>query len=240
MTGNQESRLSDDKDFEREVVRYLRDNPDFFERHLDLLSDMILPHPHQGTISLVERQVSVLRDQKTELKKKFQQLIENAQQNEKLNSQLNRLILDLLDAPDFDSLLQMTQQRLKSDFNADAVVIRLFNSGASVLKSHPDLVDWSEPALGAFEKVIQGRKPVCGSLKPGQLDALFNDYADIVRSAALIPLVESESNKKCYGLLAIGSRDPQRFRTDMGTMFLSHLSHVLTRILKLQLASDAA
>ncbi len=239
MSTSQEHPIIDDKEFEREVVRYLRDNPNFFERHLELLADMILPHQPQGTISLIERQVSVLRDQKQDLKQRLQQLLDNAKQNENLSTRMNQLILDLLDSNDFDSLLALIQQRLKTDFNADAVVIRLFNSeDASALRSHPDIVDWSEPALGAFEKVIAGRKPVCGTLKPGQLDALFNDYADVVRSAALIPLMESETSKKCFGLLAIGSHDPQRFRANMGTMFLSHLSHVLTRILKLQLANN--
>lgn len=237
MSNRQENPITVDKEFEREIVRYLRDNPDFFERHLDLLADMLLPHQPQGAVSLIERQVSVLRDQKQELKQRLQQLTDYARQNEDLSSRLNQLILDLLDADDFETLLSLIQQRLKSDFEADAVVIRLFNSGAPVLKAHPDLMDWSEPALGAFEKVINGRKPVCGSLKPGQLDALFNDYADVVRSAALIPLVESESSKQCVGLLAIGSQDPQRFRANMGTLFLSHLSHVLTRILKLHLGS---
>lgn len=236
MSSSQENTLSLDKEFEREIVRYLRDNPDFFERHLDLLADMLLPHQPQGAVSLIERQVSVLRDQKHDLKHRLQQLTDHARQNEDLSTRLNKLILDLLDADDFDDLLALIQERLKSDFDADAVVIRLFNnSNAPALKAHPDIMDWSEPAMGAFEKVIDGRKPVCGSLKPGQLDALFSDYADAVRSAALIPLVQSESSKQCVGLLAIGSQDPQRFRANMGTLFLSHLSHVLTRILKLHL-----
>jgi uncharacterized protein YigA (DUF484 family) len=236
MSSSQENTLSLDKEFEREIVRYLRDNPDFFERHLDLLADMLLPHQPQGAVSLIERQVSVLRDQKHDLKHRLQQLTDHARQNEDLSTRLNKLILDLLDADDFDDLLTLIQERLKSDFDADAVVIRLFNnSNAPALKAHPDIMDWSEPAMGAFEKVIDGRKPVCGSLKPGQLDALFSDYADAVRSAALIPLVQSESSKQCVGLLAIGSQDPQRFRANMGTLFLSHLSHVLTRILKLHL-----
>lgn len=238
MSSSQENTLNLDKEFEREIVRYLRDNPDFFERHLDLLADMLLPHQPQGAISLIERQVSVLRDQKHDLKHRLQQLTDHARQNEDLSTRLNKLILDLLDADDFDDLLALIQERLKSDFEADAVVIRLFNnSDAPALKAHPDIMDWSEPALGAFEKVIDGRKPVCGSLKPGQLDALFSDYPDAVRSAALIPLVESESSKQCVGLLAIGSQDPQRFRANMGTLFLSHLSHVLTRILKLHLGA---
>ena len=84
---------------EKLVVKYLRDDPSFFERHLDLLADMILPHDQLGTVSLMERQVQILREQKDSNKRKLNQLIQNAQINEKLSSQVNQLILALLDVP---------------------------------------------------------------------------------------------------------------------------------------------
>jgi len=80
---------------------------------------------------------------------------------------------------------------------------------------------------------------VCGTLKPGQLDALFAAEADDIASAALIPLVESASSRKCYGLLAIGSQDRNRFRADMGTVFLSQLGKILSRVLKKHLEPGA-
>ena len=89
--------------------------------------------------------------------------------------------------------------------------------------------------MGAFEKIIAGRKPICGRLKPGQLESLFNDDAGNIGSAALIPLVENDSSSTCYGMLAIGSHDPHRFRSDMGTLFLKHLGDVLARVLRLHL-----
>ena len=52
-----------DKDTERLIVRYLRDHPEFFETHLDLLADMILTHESGKAVSLIEHQVSILRDQ---------------------------------------------------------------------------------------------------------------------------------------------------------------------------------
>ncbi len=228
----QQEPSQDDKEFERAIVRYLRDHPDFFERHRDLLADMLLPHDAGGVVSLIERQVSVLREQRDEHKQKLQGLIQTAQQNELLNNHIHALILALLDAGSLDEILQIVRARLASDFDAEAVVVRLFNTGHPAMRRQPELVDWSEPALGAFEKVIEGRKPVCGSLKPGQLDALFNDHADNIHSAALIPLVEGVSSRKCYGMLAIGSPDRDRFRAEMGTVFLSQLGKVLTRVLK--------
>lgn len=239
MSTQQDSNLNEmkqnQKEFEREIVRYLRDHPDFFEQHLDLLADMILPHEHGGTVSLVERQVSVLREQKDQYRKKLQTLINMAEQNEKLSQDFNGLILALLDANDLEGVLQIVNERLQADFNADAVSLRLLNSNNPQLQQHPEMMDWSAPVLAAFEKVIEGRRPVCGGLKPQQLDALFEDNASNIQSAALIPLVKSEHSKKCYGLLAIGSEDAQRFRADMGTLFLSHLGKVLSRVLKTHL-----
>ena len=228
----QQDQKIESKDEERDIVRFLRDHPDFFERHQELLADMLLPHETGSAVSLVERQVSVLREQRDDYKKKLQQLVKTAQQNEKLNNHVNALILALLDAESLDEVLQIVQTRLMDDFDAEAVVVRLFNTGHPTMTRVPELVDWSEPVMGAFEKVIEGRKPVCGALKPGQLDALFNDQSDNIVSAALIPLVESVESRKCYGLLAIGSPDRNRFRADMGTVFLSHLGKVLTRVLK--------
>ena len=224
---------SQDKEFEREIVRYLRDHPGFFEQHLDLLADMILPHDQgQGSISLVERQVSVLRDQKEQYRHKLQSLIQVAEQNEKLSSDFNNLILSLLDAPDLNQVLDIINAHLQVDFNADAVSLRLLNSNHPHLQNHPEITDWSTPILATFEKVLAGRQPVCGSLKPAQLEALFAEEADKIKSAALIPLAQSETSNTCYGLLAIGSYSSQRFRADMGTLFLSHLGKVLSRVLK--------
>ena len=231
MTIQQDQKI-ESKDEERDIVRFLREHPDFFERHQELLAEMLLPHETGSAVSLVERQVSVLREQRDDYKKKLQQLVKTAQQNEKLNNHVNALILALLDAETLDDVLQVVQTRLMDDFDAEAVVVRLFNTGHPTMDRLPELVDWSEPVMGAFEKVIEGRKPVCGALKPGQLDALFTDQSDNIVSAALIPLVESVESRKCYGLLAIGSPDRNRFRADMGTVFLSHLGKVLSRVLK--------
>lgn len=219
-------------DQEKSVVKYLRDNPDFFERHLDLLADMILPHSEQGAVSLIERQVQILREQKDAARKKLNTLVQHAEANEKLSGQINQLILALLDAKDLDDVLDIVQTRLSKDFNADTVVVRLFNTGHPAMTSRPDIVDWSEPVMGAFEKIIKERRPACGRLKPGQLESLFSDEAGHIGSAALIPLVENENSKACYGMLAIGSHEQERFRADMGTLFLSQIGKILARVLK--------
>jgi uncharacterized protein YigA (DUF484 family) len=233
----QQEKTDQDLGFEKAVVKYLREHPDFFERHMDLLADMILPHESGKAVSLVERQVSVLREQKDSQRHKLQQLLKNAQANERISDRINHLILALLDAANLDEVLDIVQSRLSTDFEADTVVVKLFDTGHPALKHRPEIVDWSEPVLGAFEKVIRERRPVCGRLKHGQLESLFSDEAGQIASAALIPLVENENSKTCYGMVAIGSHNPERFHAEMGTLFLSHLGKVLTRVIKKRLAA---
>lgn len=231
----QQKRSDEDLEFEKAVAKYLRHHPDFFERHIGLLADMLLPHESGKAVSLIERQVSVLREQKDDMRQRLQSLMHNAQTNERIIERINNLILALLDTTSLDEVLDIVQNQLSKDFEANTVVVKLFDTGHPALKHRPEIVDWSEPVLGAFEKVIRERRPVCGRLKHGQLESLFSDDAGYIASAALIPLVESENSQTCYGMLAIGSHDRERFHAEMGTLFLSHLGKVLTRVIKQRL-----
>ncbi|MDX1432677.1 MAG: DUF484 family protein, partial [Gammaproteobacteria bacterium] len=66
------------------VVEYLRANPEFFSRHPGLLEQLSVPHSCGEAVSLVEYQVSVLRDQIHDLRRRMQVLVANARDNEKL------------------------------------------------------------------------------------------------------------------------------------------------------------
>lgn len=232
MSTQQKRQPKIDQEIERGLVKYLRRHPDFFERHTDLLADITLPHARGGAVSLIERQVSVLRDQKNEHKRRLQNLLHLAHNNEVLSERINALILALMDAITLEDILYVTQSRLVEDFDAYAVVMRLFNKDNPLPIARPEIVNWSEAQKALFANIIADRRPVCGQLNATQLETLFNGQAKSISSVALIPLVEYDDNGKCYGLLAIGSHDRQRFRADMGTLFLSYLGKILARIIK--------
>ncbi|MFV1984092.1 MAG: DUF484 family protein [Thiohalomonadales bacterium] len=227
-----------EREFEKSVVKYLQKNPEFFSREPELLANMLLTHESGSAISLVERQVAVLRQQKDDLKKQLHILIQNSRANEELSNKINSLIIALLGASNIIEFLDIISNQLQKDFKADSVVLRLFQSqfknlqGNSILKTREEFVDWSEPVLGAFEKVIKGRQPVCGNLKKGQLDSLFETQAGTISSAALIPLIDNKETHICYGMLAIGSKDRNHFHAEMGTLFLSHLGEIVSILLK--------
>ena len=57
---------------EEAVREYLEAHPDFFEHNKALLSQLELPHGAGGAVSLVERQVSVLRQKELKLQPRFE------------------------------------------------------------------------------------------------------------------------------------------------------------------------
>ena len=63
---------------EQDIADYLKNHPDFFTHHPELLQQLTIPHSHEeGTISLVEAQLAQQREQiktLTQLLEKFHQL----------------------------------------------------------------------------------------------------------------------------------------------------------------------
>jgi uncharacterized protein YigA (DUF484 family) len=218
------------EEMESEVADYIERHPDFFHRHPNLVTALTLPHPASGkAVSLVERQVVLLREQKLELKHKLQNITQIARSNEELLERFQTLILDLIDSPSLERALQVLESSLRSEFHAEAVVVWLFAPGAGSGSVAPD-----DPRVRIFQRLMDQGRPACGALRPEQITALFGDQVQI-GSGALVPLCEGEG--VCVGLVGIGSADPKRYHPEMGTVFLRHLGAVAARVVRARLGS---
>ena len=83
-------------------MRYLRENPDFFGRHPMLLTDLSLPHDSGEAISLVERQVAILRERNIDMRRRLTHLVGAANTNDTLFEKTRRFTLNMLDCDDLD------------------------------------------------------------------------------------------------------------------------------------------
>ncbi len=212
---------------EHEVVAYLRQHPEFFSRHEALLLQMTLPHPQNGqAISLVERQVAVMREQKQQLREQLQQLTLAARTNEQLMGRFQQLILNLIDSDNLEDAISYIRDALREDFHADAVELLLFNHSGDKNAIDPD-----DSRLQSFAAILEKRETVCGHLRPEQLQLLFGNSGNDIASAVVIPLCEGDADA-CLGLLGIGSIDAKRYHPQMGTMFVNHLGAVMNRIFR--------
>ena len=192
---------------ERDVAAYLKRHPDFFSRHEALLLELTLPHPQNGqAISLVERQVGALREQKHQLREQLHQLTLAARTNEQLMGRFQQLILSLIDSDNLDEAVSYIRDALREDFHADAVELLLFDCAGQ-----PTSIAGDDSRLRSFQRVLDGRKTVCGHLRAEQLELLFGKAGNDIASAVVIPLCEGEGEGgPCLGMLGIGSIDANR------------------------------
>ena len=215
---------------EREVAAFLRHHPDFFSRHESLLLEMTLPHPQNGqAISLVERQVGVMREQKQQLRDQLHQLTLAARTNEQLMARFQQMILNLIDSDGLDDAVSYIRDALREDFHADKVELLLFDC-----EGQANSISLDDPRLKPFARILEGRSTVCGHLRPEQIELLFGDESLDIASSVVIPLCEDHS-ESCLGMLAIGSIDANRYHPEMGTMFVNHLGAVMNRIFRAHL-----
>jgi len=217
---------------EHAVHDYLEANPDFFERHADLLNTLRLPHVSGAAVSLVERQVSVLRQKDLKLERKLKDLIEVARVNDVLGTKMHQLTLQLLAAKDISQTLEAVETALRTGFNADLSVLVMFGDPAVFddvkVGRFFKPVDREAESLRAFATFLKGSGPRCGQVRDSQRDFLFGRETDEVGSAALVPL----GKKSEIGFLAIGSGETDRFHPGMSIDFLSRLGDLVAAALK--------
>lgn len=222
-----------EEDLSEDAVHdYLEANPDFFEHHGELLSSLRIPHVSGAAVSLVERQVSVLRQKDLKLERKLKELIEVARINDALGAKMHHLTLHLMAASDISETLQAIEAALRTGFNADLSVLVLFGN-PSVFEDvnvgrffKP--VERESESLKSFSTFLKGNNPRCGQVRDSQRDFLFAKETNEVGSVALVPL----GNKSEIGFLAIGSADANRFHPGMSMDFLSRLGDLVAEALK--------
>nr|VFK44498.1 MAG: hypothetical protein BECKTC1821E_GA0114239_103613 [Candidatus Kentron sp. TC]VFK51719.1 MAG: hypothetical protein BECKTC1821D_GA0114238_11382 [Candidatus Kentron sp. TC]VFK63753.1 MAG: hypothetical protein BECKTC1821F_GA0114240_110413 [Candidatus Kentron sp. TC] len=236
------SKKSDDKSLETtpekagidsaEVLDYLRENPGFFVEHPDILELLKIPHPcGEKTISLIERQVLVLRDQMRRQREQFNELMENARKNETLNQQLHKLTLRLISRTSLDEVFSVLHERLTADFAADAVEVRIFLAPRCTTDwKLKEFSDWNGIIPEVMQPLIDASgEPVCVQNRVSQMACLFGEQASTFGSGMLMPLKSEDDG--IFGLLGIGSRNPKRFQHTLGTIFMSQLGEIASRII---------
>ena len=205
------------------VAAYLQGHPDYFASNPQILAELHIPHTAAGAaVSLIERQVRVLRAQLETERGRLAQLIARAREYEAFSARLHALVLALIAAPDLTRVTAALQEGLMHEFSAQAVTLKVFPVDPAA-----DAAD-SDPLVAAFRDFLERKHALCGPLDQAKNAALFGDLHDPageqVHCAALIPI---RANGRC-GVLAIGAADPDRFKPDMRTDLLDRLGEIVS------------
>jgi uncharacterized protein YigA (DUF484 family) len=225
MTTREARGLAATESEEESVAAYLQHNPDFFERHQALLARLRLPHVRGGsTISLVERQIEVLREKHAALEGKLADLVKVARGNDAIAEKLHRFTRRLLAARSATEVIAQVEASLREDFDAfHAVLVLIGNDSDASAQRFVRTVRPDDVNLKSFETLFASGKPRCGQARDSQREFLFGADANDIGSIALVPLGNSGS----VGLLAIGSTDRDRFHPGMSTEFLARMGELI-------------
>ena len=199
----------------KDVESFLRAHPNFLQDRPGLLAVLNLPHGGEGAISLVERQVSVLRERNITSRQKLAELSDIGRENDRLLDATRNTILALLAGENRPDLTKIWLDQVTGTFKAEMGAL-VWLDGVS---------DGVEEAPLASKLIRQGGG-FSGVLRPEEMQTVFGTAA-AEGSAALVAIRSGEDD---IGVLGVGSHDPQRYRAEDGILFLEYLAEVIGQL----------
>jgi hypothetical protein len=194
---------------------------------LPLLRRLHIPHQAGATtVSLVERQVSVLRQRNDELERQLADLFDVAKANNALVDNIHGLAISFIRTRGIDARLEALENSLREDFSAERAVLLLFEDTARPEIRRPGFVKTigrDDPALKSFSTFLRSARARCGPLRDKQKELLFDREADSIASAAMVPIGEGAK----FGFLTVGSKDPNQFHPGQRVDFLGRLGELI-------------
>ena len=217
-----------------DVASYLHDHPDFFIDHAELLADMNFSNTHGASaVSLIERQVILLREKVKLLEGKLGELIGFGEENDIIAEKVHRLAVDLENADDLSRSIGALYSHLTGAFAIPCVAVRLWGiaaGDATTAEEFQSVSDTIKHVAGSIQL------PYCGPADNQEATLWFGERATPIRSLAQIPLREQGFGGHCFGMLVLASEDPYRFYAEMGTLYLARIGDLtaasLLRVVK--------
>ena len=211
---------------DKDVAAYLLANPDFFVDRDRLLLKIQVPHKSKGTISLVEKQLDVIRDRQKKTRRQLREFVENAERNKEIFDKSRKLILSLMAAEQSTKFFAALEKGLKRDFGCKANSLVVFGKPKQI--NHFTSRIPAESARKYVGGLMQSKVPTLGPLRPREQDFLFGDQSEKVKSAAVLTI---RNKNKHLGMLAIGSNNIEYFTPDMDALFINFIAETLGKLL---------
>lgn len=202
------------------VAQWLSHHPDFFDRHPDVFAGLDVSHQDAGgAVSLIERQVKVLREQLGSMQSRFDAMVSTARENEVLQERLHRISVVVASAATLDAAIATIPDLLKAEFDIEHVTLKFVDQIDPTDADHWTLL---------HDRVSHG-KSICDDRLPARvLEFLFGASSDTVSSCAVLPLPGSDPEREVLGVIGLGSDDASRFNHAMGTVYLDRLGEIVS------------
>ena len=207
---------------ESQVVKYLNDNPDFFLKNPDSLEDLDIKHESGEAVSLIEKQVEIIKKKSLLANSKLSEFLTNAEFNQKLFIKVQKLILIILKAKKIDNLSDQVELFFKKEFGTEKCKLFFFTQEELYDLSAEKIIS-PEIATPLFSDIFKKNSIYLGGLK-SELSALVFGSKAMIEEGAICKF----SSDKIAGTLALGSSKKGKFSKDSETLFLEFVLAVLS------------
>lgn len=214
---------------EDDIVNFLANTPDFFERHAELLATVQLTSPHgKRAVSLQERQAEMLRDKIRALEHRVMAMIRNVNENVILSDRMLRWACSLFLAKDLLALPGQIADEIATQFSVPQVGIKMW--GVAPAFAQADFANGVSEDAKVFASSLT--EPFCGVNAGFDAVNWLPDPA-AASSLAILPLRvgPTSSATPAFGMLVLASPDSQRFTSAMGTDFLERVAELASAAL---------
>jgi uncharacterized protein YigA (DUF484 family) len=224
MAANQMNPITED-----DIANWLANNPEFFERHAELLAAVQLTSPHGNrAVSLQERQAEMLREKIKSLEHRIMDMVRHGNENMVITDRILRWAKSMLLVQSTRALPAMLVGELQSQFMVPQVALKVWDVDPRYA-NEPFAQGASEDAKTFASSLTQ---PYCGMATGLEAVRWLDDPATAL-SIALVPLRPGalSDTSAAFGMLVLASPDPQRFESGLATDFLERIAELASAAL---------
>ena len=209
----------------KEVADYLILNPNFFKENPEVLNSIEIVHESGAAVSLIQRQVELLRTDYNSTTDRLMELLANAKNNDDIFILTKKLILDLIEARNIEEITFTVEERFKKDFGADKSRLIFFTeSNKSIPKGR---IKNPAESVDILADLMKPSELFCGEVNQEITKFIFNDETTI-KEVALIPL----TTNSLKGMIALGSAQQGKYTENKDTLFLEFVSEVVSKLIE--------
>lgn len=208
-----------------QIISYLKGNPDFFKTYPALIADLNFAHDTGDAVSLIQRQVELLRTHHDTMRKRLADLATHSKNNEALLKRIQALSVATAAASTPKAILEELTKTIIKEFKLDSVYLVVEHSIWPM--NGDNVVGLSPEELGKLRNAVYNLGVFVGRPSEKLKNIIFKKET---KKAASIAMVRFKY-KDVDTYLVIGSKDKDHFTNDMGTDFVSYIGDYLQALL---------
>ncbi len=212
---------------EQQVVSFLKKTPEFFRQNPEILANMSVPHGSGNAVSLVERQVAILRERSMQARHKMSELVDNAKDNDDLFNKTQALVVDLLKASTIDELFEITHTHFSDYFSVERTSILIIAPALETLAgeiSQP-FIRSEAHAQEKIASVLCADATLCGVLRDTESEFLFSSSNEV--GSAAVATCEINTDTPSTLILAVAHKNTDHYNQHTGTLFIDYIAQFL-------------